>query len=192
MKTLINLFYWIFRKIEILKIKIWKSFINANYKNNIGDNVVIQYPADILFNNVFIGNNVFINAGARFWAVESKILIQNNVVMGPNVTIMAGNHNYKEIGQYIINVKQKNPTDDEDVIIEEDVWIGCNVIILKGVTIHRGAIVGAGSVVIKDVSPYSIVGGNPAKHIKYRFSDSDIIEHEKRLNTLGFKQDDNK
>lgn len=58
------------------------------------------------------------------------------------------------------------------VSIGHDVWIGANAIILGGVTIGHGSIIGAGAIVTKDVEPYSIVGGNPARHIKWRFSES--------------------
>lgn len=56
-------------------------------------------------------------------------------------------------------------------VIEDDVWIGSNVVILPGVTIHRGSVIAAGAVVTKDVPPYSIVGGIPAKLVKYRFDE---------------------
>ena len=61
-----------------------------------------------------------------------------------------------------------------DTIIESDAWIGMNAMIMPGVTIGEGAIVAAGSVVAKDVAPYTIVGGNPAKVIKKRFTDAEI------------------
>lgn len=109
------------------------------------------------------------------------IRIGNKVLFGPHVYIMGGDHNYREIGQYIYDVKQKRDDDDQPVVIEDDTWIGCNVTILKGVTIGRGAIVSAGAVVSKDVPPYAIVGGIPAKIIKYRFSEEQILEHEKKL-----------
>lgn len=64
----------------------------------------------------------------------------------------------------------------KDTIIGHGVWIGCNAVIIEGIKIGNGAIVGAGAVVTKDVEPYSVVGGVPAKHIKYRFNKS-IIEH---------------
>jgi len=62
-----------------------------------------------------------------------------------------------------------------NVVVENDVWIGAGVSIARGITIHTGAIVATKSVVVKDVPPYAIVGGNPAKIIKYRFSE-DIIK----------------
>jgi acetyltransferase-like isoleucine patch superfamily enzyme len=63
-----------------------------------------------------------------------------------------------------------HPSTNGDVTIGNDVWIGNNVTIMSGVTIGDGAVIAANSHVVKDVEPYSIVGGNPAKHIKYRFN----------------------
>ena len=67
------------------------------------------------------------------------------------------------------------------MFVEDGVWCGCNVTFLKGCRIGRGAVIAAGSVVTKDVSPYAIVGGNPAKLIKYRFSEEQIVEHKRIL-----------
>lgn len=67
------------------------------------------------------------------------------------------------------------------ILVENDVWIGCGSIILGPCRIGRGSIIAAGSVVTKDVPKYSIVGGNPAKIIRERFSPTEIIEHERRL-----------
>jgi len=61
-----------------------------------------------------------------------------------------------------------HPKSKGDIIIENDAWIGEGSIIMGGITIHNGAVIGAGSVVTKDVEPYQVVGGCPAKHIKYR------------------------
>ena len=60
-------------------------------------------------------------------------------------------------------------------------WVGCNAVILKGVRVGRGAVVGAGAVVTKDVPPYAIVGGNPGKVIRFRFTEEQIQEHERIL-----------
>ena len=70
---------------------------------------------------------------------------------------------------------------DQPVVIEDDVWCGANVTILKGVTIGHGSVVAAGAVVTKSCPPYSIIGGIPAKLIKMRFTDDDIKEHERRM-----------
>ena len=70
---------------------------------------------------------------------------------------------------------------DQPVVIEDDVWCGANVTILKGVTIGRGSVVAAGAVVTKSFPPYSIIGGIPAKLLKMRFTEEEIMEHERML-----------
>jgi virginiamycin A acetyltransferase len=76
-----------------------------------------------------------------------------------------------------------------DIVIKNDVWIGANVTIIDGLTIHNGAVVAAGAVVTKDVPAYSIVGGNPAKVIKYRFS-PEIIARIEALNFWDMTYDE--
>ncbi|HJH64121.1 MAG TPA: acyltransferase [Bacteroides mediterraneensis] len=151
----------------------------------IGHNVTF-YPLSsyFIYENIEIGNDVQINHGANFETWIAKLYIGNKVLFGPNVTIRGGIHPYYKVGQFIFDIpeSEKNPEDDKDVHIEDDVWIGCNVTILKGVTIGRGAIVAAGAVVTKSVSPYTIVGGVPAKKLKNRFASiEETIEHDSKL-----------
>ena len=68
-----------------------------------------------------------------------------------------------------------------DVVVEEDCWIGTRVTLLMGVTLRRGTTVAAGAVVSKSTAPYSVVGGVPAKHIKFYWSIDQIMEHEALL-----------
>ena len=89
---------------------------------------------------------------------------------GPDVKIITGDHRTDIAGEYMIKVtdRMKLPENDRPVVIEDDVWIAANTIILPGVTIKKGAIIGAGSVVTKDVMEYNVVAGVPAKVIKVR------------------------
>lgn len=146
--------------------KIGKNF-------HIGREYIINTPKMIE-----IGDNVNIGPRAILYAIYKKIIFGNNVVLGPNVTIVNGDHNIKKIGIPIINNLEKDIKDDADVIIEDDVWIGANVTILKGVTIGRGCVVAAGAVVTKSIPPYCVCGGVPAKLISARFSYNDAFEHE--------------
>ena len=82
-----------------------------------------------------------------------------------------------------------HPTCNGDIIIENDVWVGARSTIMSGVKISNGAVVAAGSVVTKDVPPYTIVGGNPARIIKYRFDESQI---EKLLKISWWDWDEDK
>lgn len=92
-------------------------------------------------------------------------------MFGPHVTVVTGDHRIDIPDRPMISVRddEKLPENDQDVVIENDVWGGANATILKGVTIGTGSVISAGAVVTKDVPPYSIVGGVPAKVIKMRF-----------------------
>lgn len=150
-----------------------------------GKNVKLKpLSSDFVYKNIEIGDNVRIGERASFQTWIAKLRIGNKVLFGPNVTIRGGIHPYYVVGRFIYDIGEgeKNPEDDADVIIEDDVWVGCNVTILKGVTIGRGGIVAAGAVVTKSVPPYTIVGGVPAKKIGNRFKTvEDTIYHDSKL-----------
>jgi hypothetical protein len=82
-----------------------------------------------------------------------------------------------------------HPACKGDIVIQNDVWIGAKSTIMSGVKISNGSVVGAGSVVTKDVPPYAIVAGNPAKVVKYRFSEEQI---EKLLSIAWWNWDEQK
>lgn len=131
-----------------------------------------------------IGNDVQIGPHASFIASVAFIYIGNKVRFAPHVTIRGGNHRYDIPCKFLYDYthSDKRTEDDQDVIVEDDVWIGTNVTILKGTIIGRGSIVAAGALVNKSVLPYTIVGGIPAKIIGLRFPKfSDIILHEQTL-----------
>jgi acetyltransferase-like isoleucine patch superfamily enzyme len=146
-----------------------------------GAGVTIDRSASLTYRNLYFGNDVLVNRGAIFWAAESKIYIGNKCLFGPDVVIMGGNHNIHTVGKFIYDVTQKAPADDRDVIIEDDVWVGCRAVILKGVRIGRGAVVGAGAVVTKDVPQYGLVAGVPARLLGWRFTMDEVLEHERIL-----------
>lgn len=160
--------------------RLWMYATRGKFKA-CGHGVVFNPFDSFSFATISLGNDVFIAEGAIFQASESGITIGDKVMFGPRVMIMGGDHNTQEIGRYMFDVKVKQPCNDLPVIVEDDVWVGCGAIILKGVTIGRGAIVGAGSVVTSSVSPYSIVAGNPARILKNRFEPEQIAEHERLL-----------
>ena len=137
--------------------------------------------SDFTYRNITIGNDVYIGPHALFLCTESQIFIGSKVLFGPHVTIIGGDHRITDVGRFIYDVLDKHPEDDQDVHIEDDVWIGTNTTLLKGVTVGRGAVVAAGALVTKDVPPYAIVGGVPAKVLKYRFTPEQIQEHERQL-----------
>ena len=141
--------------------------------------------SEFTYPHITIGNDVYIGPHALFLCTESQIFIGNKVLFGPRVTIIGGDHRVTDVGRFIDDVLDKQPGDDLDVHIEDDVWIGTNVTLLKGVTVGRGAVVAAGALVVKDVPPYAIVGGVPAKVLKYRFTPEQIRAHESQLYKEG-------
>jgi len=97
--------------------------------------------------------------------------------IAPRVYFLLGaEHNESLISTYPFKVMlygtKKEGLSKGDIVVGNDVWIGISAIICGGIEIGQGAIIAAGSVVTKNVEPYSIVGGNPAKHIKYRFAEN--------------------
>lgn len=133
------------------------------------------------FVNVEVGDDVSIGDGAVFLCSDSKIIIGNKVMFGPQVTVIGGDHNVSEVGRFMYDVHEKRPEDDQDVIFEDDIWVGTGAIILKGVRVGRGAIIAAGAVVNRDILPYTVVGGVPAKVISRRFDLETILRHEAYL-----------
>lgn len=147
-----------------------------------------------LLGDIQIGSHVSIGSGAQFVSTLATIYIHDYVVMGPNVAIYTGDHITNTIGKHIIEITDADKVDqdgiwDKDVTIESGCWIGTRVVILKGVTIGRGSIIGAGSVVVKDVPAYSVYTGVPNMKVRPRFSDADILEHEARLKERNIEPD---
>lgn len=154
--------------------------------------------------NLSVGDGTSIPKGSVFYCTQAPLTIGKKVIFGPRPTIITGDHRIDIIGKYIIDVTDEekkslrvkveglkindnwnvngNPY-DLPVVIEDDVWVGANVTILKGVTIGRGSVVAAGAVVTRSCPPYSIIGGVPAKVLKMRFTPEDIEEHERRVLT---------
>lgn len=154
------------------------------------------------------GTDLHIGKAARIWAPH-KIVIGNNVYIGKHVHIECNctigdyalianrvaligrnDHDFRAVGIPMRFAPwagdSKSGAENEqkqEIIIESDVWIGYGTILLSGIRIGKGALIGAGSVVINDVQPYSIVAGNPAKAISTRFDDKTIEEHEARIKT---------
>lgn len=108
--------------------------------------------------NITVGKNVFINMCCRFQD-QGGITIDDNCFIGHNVTFATLNHD--------INPKHRIDMHPAPIIVNKNVWIGSDSTILPGVTIGEGSIIGAGSVVTKDVPSYCIAAGNPCKVIKY-------------------------
>lgn len=109
--------------------------------------------------NTGFNRNVHINA-----SVGGEISIGADCLIGPNVVMRTAGHRFDDLNIPI----RKQGHICKDIIIHDDVWVGSNAVILGGVVIGNGAVIGAGAVVTKDVPPFAVVGGVPARILKYR------------------------
>ena len=168
----------IYRVIRKLKSVLYHMIIEPDIKRNFaecGKDSHIDYGGDFVpLKNIYVGEHVSIGPGARFWTTRAKIYIEDYALFGPSVTIITGDHRKDVVGKHIIELTDADKTsaDDQDVIIGKGAWVGAGAIILKGVHIGDDAIVAAGSIVTKDVAPFTIVGGSPAHFIKKRFKEN--------------------
>ena len=146
------------------------------------DNVLIGQRFTVAgAENIQIGSHTAIGPNCLFYATMAPLTIGKYVMIAPNVTIVTGEHRTDIIGEYMRNIgpADKLPENDLPVVIEDDVWIGSNVIIMKGVTIGRGSIIHAGSVITRSVKPYTVYVSEKIK--VSRFTDEEIQQHEKML-----------
>ena len=145
----------------------WKAYsFGENF--HAGRNVVLWAK-----NSIKIGKNCYIGRNSQ---IECDVDFGDNIIIANNVAFVGKyDHNYHQIGTPIRLASQIRDNDynwyglNSKTIVENDVWIGYGCIIMSGVTIKTGSIIAAGSIVTKDVEPYSIYGGNPAKKITNRF-----------------------
>lgn len=151
-------------------------------------NVVIQTPFWCSCpRKIFLNEDINIHAGAVFIISPEgdggRFIMKKHSGAAVGLTVVTGNHShYPAIGEWHkIGAMKRSGDIDKDVVVEEDVWIGANVTLLAGVIVGRGAIIGAGSVVRRSVPPYSIVYGNPAKVIAFKYTPEEILKHEKVL-----------
>lgn len=148
----------------------------------------VRLPASArVGNGVSIGRCSYLSADCT---VESNVRIGRYCSIAPQVYIAPGEHSVKDATTHPLmydpfwrrqlGIEEKPEyrthmeSDDRVTVVGSDVWIGYRAIVLRGVTIGDGAVVAAGAVVTKDVPPYAIVGGVPARVIRYRFSEEKI------------------
>jgi acetyltransferase-like isoleucine patch superfamily enzyme len=115
--------------------------------------------------SVKIGQNTYIQSGCILNAFVGNIVIGDNCMIAPRCAFTPYQHSFAATDR---PMREQPLTSKGDIILEDDVWLGLNALVMDGVTIGRGAIIGAGAVVTKDVPPYAIAGGVPARIIGSR------------------------
>jgi len=144
-------------------------------------------------NMITIGDYCYLGAGTK---ISCDADLGNYVFTANNVSLVGRyDHNYQEIGKPILLSSRISDKDYawkglySKVIIEDDVWIGFGAIILSGVKIGKGSVIAAGSLVIKDIEPYCIYGGVPAKQIATRFQNETDLKQHILLFSKSYKND---
>ena len=148
----------------------------------IADDVTLMPPLRIDNpKNVFLyGDNGLRNADIM--VTNARFIMKPHSGAAEGLRVTTGNH-AMIVGRFYRTITEQEKPEgyDKDVVVDSDVWIGRNVTLLCGITIGRGAIIGAGAVVNKDVPPYCVAGGVPAKPIKFKWTIDQILEHEANL-----------
>jgi len=150
----------IFSRLNAILLENQKYLLLSQLKS-CGQNVCLRMPIVVSSaEKVEVGNDVSFAQYVHIWG-EGSVIIGDRVLIASHVAITSLTHDYnqEEICKTLVIGK---------VIIKDDVWIGAHAVILPNVVIGEGAVIGAGAVVTKDVEPYSIVVGIPAKHYKFR------------------------
>ncbi len=169
---------------KIIPVKVWRigyavfgKWLPASWKSSFAKHIRGRWARRII---TYAGKNINIERGSEFSSnismgdnsglgensvVSGPCIIGNNVMMGPEVVIYTIDHAHSRTDIPMCNQGTEDP---REVVIEDDVWIGRRVIILPGVTIGKGSVIGAGAVVSKNVPPYSVAVGNPAKVVRNR------------------------
>lgn len=141
----------------------WPHKLTIGKHTSIEHNVFFKYDGPYSEGkSIFIGNNVFIGANCEF-NIKKKITVGNNTLIASGCKFI--DHDHGKVKYELMRI-QYGP--EAEITIEEDVWIGVNAIVLKGVTIGKGAVIAAGAIVNKNVPNYQIWGGIPAKKIGER------------------------
>lgn len=169
----------------ISKLKhLYRCWVISQEKKKLGhcgQRVKVEWP-NTLNEKIFLHDDVYIYGGAKFIIGHGgKFIMKHHAGASQGLTVITGKHG-KRVGSWFHDIMWTGELDEESTVtVEEDVQIGANVTLMPGVTIGRGAQIGACSVVTKDIPPYAIAAGCPAKVIKFHFSTDQIIKHESIL-----------
>lgn len=162
----------------------WAKQLTKNYRNEMGycDNTAtIINPIDFKNpRNIYMYEDTGVKSAIIMTPV-AKFIMKKHSGAAEGLIVLTGNHD-RIPGRFYRTIRQADKiSEDKDVIIEEDCWLGVRVTLLPGVTIRRGSTIAAGAVVSRSTPPYSVNGGVPCRFIKFYWNIDQILEHESKL-----------
>lgn len=179
----VDLLIYCKRKIKVVEWRMHNSHNHTQLSLNVKNSKLIS-----------VGNHSYgtINVES-FENTGESLIIGSFVSIAPEVTfVLGGNHQISAFSTYPLraffleNFSEEDAQTKGPIVVEDEVWIGQRCMIMSGVTLGKGCIVAAGSIVTKDVPPFAIVGGNPAKFIKWRIEEN-LVEERKELSLSRFE-----
>jgi acetyltransferase-like isoleucine patch superfamily enzyme len=166
----VRIIYWLTLGMHIGRaVRLARIYVTWPHQVSLGANCRIEQNVYFHFDgiyqpgpNIILGSNCFVGSHCEF-NIASRLEIGTDSLIASGTVIVDHNH-----GIHLGSLVRSQPAENKPITIGSDVWIGANCVILAGVTIGDGAIIGAGAVVTKNVEPFTIVGGVPAKCIGLR------------------------
>ena len=164
--------------------KVWAQYVSPYNRRKfakIGKHSVVQSGSTLVPENMIIDDHCVIQDHINFISNKGKLIVKKYSVISSGCTIIPGAHKLMVGVPFYLSTMKHVGDEEGDIIIEEDCWIGAGCILLPKCHIRRGAVVGAGSIVKKDIPPYAVAVGTPARIIATKFSIDQIIAHESVL-----------
>ena len=166
--------------------KVWYqtyvAVLDRSKFGHLADDASLNPPLNIRNpKNVFMYEHTKIE-NATITTIIGKFVMKKGSAAAEGLSVHTGNH-MQVVGKFYRTVTNEDKVKsgkpyDKDIVVEEDVWIGCNVTLLAGAHLGRSSVIAAGAVVNKEIPPYCIAGGVPAKPIKFKWTIEQILEHE--------------
>lgn len=152
----------------------------SNY-GKLGRYSVVKSNSSLVPRNMYIDDWCIIQDRVNFISLNGKLIVKKYSVISSGCTVVPASHRLTVGVPFFLTTTDHINDSEGNIIIDEDCWIGAECILLPNIHIGRGVVVGAGSVVTKDVPPYAVVAGIPAKIIATKFTTDQILRHESIL-----------
>lgn len=178
--------FGMFRRVKNHLSKKKQHVFSASKYGRIGEHTIVKPGSQLIPSNMYLDDYVLIQNGNNFISHKGKLIVRKYSVISSGCIIIPSTHKLKVGVPFYLTAQEHVGDVDYDIVIDEDCWIGAGCILLPNIHIGRGAVVGAGTVVTRDIPPYSVVVGVPAKIIASKFDLKSCIQHESKI----YKEDE--